>query len=169
MPVFISHRTADDSLAKEIYNRLTQVHGINCFIDDFMPSTTPEKVTSVILENLNRCTHLMAVLTDNTEGSWWVPYEIGVAEQASRAITSYSNMGCAKLPEYLWHWPVLKGPTGIDRFAAVYHLEAFSTSQILAGGLVKESASNENFSSRGTSTSSAKSFEKSLKNALGQS
>lgn len=34
MPVFLSHSTPDDSLARSVYDRLSTVHGIKCYIDD---------------------------------------------------------------------------------------------------------------------------------------
>ncbi|QDT29888.1 hypothetical protein Enr10x_52450 [Gimesia panareensis] len=34
MPVFISHRSADDDIAQDVYTRLRFHHGIDCYLDD---------------------------------------------------------------------------------------------------------------------------------------
>jgi len=104
MPVFISHRTTDDSLAKMVFKRLLEVHRIPCYIDDLDREANSARgtarVTEVILGRLELCTHLLALVTENTRGSWWVPFEIGVARRAPRIISTYTNV-YRDLPEYL--------------------------------------------------------------------
>ena len=166
MPVFISHRTLDDVLAKRIYDRLTRVHSIRCWLDNVYPAQPPDKITEVILTNINRCTHLLVVMTDNTEGSWWVPYEIGVAEQGERAISTYSEMLKLKLPEFLWHWPVLMGDSAIDRFAQIYKQERLIVETTKAAN-IRESLSNSVALAAATRSTPAQ-FHSKLKSALGQ-
>jgi hypothetical protein len=121
MPVFLSHRTADDQIAKSIASRLMNHHRIFCYIDNFDPQTkTTTQVTSLILERINNCTHILALITNNTIGSWWVPFEVGVARQAQRRIASVDK-STQVLPEYLREWPVLVGESAIDAFADLYH------------------------------------------------
>jgi hypothetical protein len=121
MPVFLSHRTADDHVAQAIANRLMSYHKIFCYIDNFDPHTkTTTQVTSLILERINTCTHILALITNNTIGSWWVPFEVGVARQANRRIASVDT-STQTLPEYLTEWPVLVGDSAIDAFAELYH------------------------------------------------
>lgn len=124
MPVFISHRTADDALARQAANRLKNYHGIDCYIDDIdqelkRAQGTPA-ITALIVRRLNQCTNLLAIVTANTEGSWWVPFEVGVARQAPRVITTFTNQSDYSLPEFLREWPRLRGETAIDEFAALY-------------------------------------------------
>jgi hypothetical protein len=121
MPVFLSHRTADDNIAQAIATRLMSHHRIFCYIDNFDPQTkTTTQVTSLILERINTCTHILALITNNTIGSWWVPFEVGVARQAQRRIASVDK-STQTLPEYLSEWPVLVGDGAIDTFAELYH------------------------------------------------
>ena len=156
----------DDALAKTIYNRLMSVHSISCWLDDVAPSQPPDKITDVILENINKCTHLLVVMTGNTQGSWWVPYEIGVAEQGERAISSYSQLSSDKLPEFLWHWPVLMGDSAIDRFAQIYKQERIVVESASASRGREKIANSVSFSA--SSQSSAAQFHSRLKSALGQ-
>jgi len=123
MPVFISHRTADDTIAQNVAWRLKSLHEIQCYVDNFDreadAARSTRNITSLILRRLDMCTHLLAIVTRNTEGSWWVPFEIGVARKAPRAIATLTNLGLG-LPQYLEEWPVLRGEDAIDKFAAIY-------------------------------------------------
>ena len=163
MPVFISHRTIDDELANHVYKRLTEVHQIKCWMDSVNAHSNPVTITKQILDGINGCTHLFAVVTRNTDGSWWVPYEIGVAEQGARAITTFSQLSKGVLPEYLWHWPVIGTDYQIDQFAAVYKLEKFT---IETANSTAIKAASERAQSVGSGT--AVSFHRSLKTKLGQ-
>lgn len=127
MPVFISHRTQDDAIAQGVYRRLKDYHGISCYLDDFDPDADPTNgITAVILKNLELSTHLLAVITNNTQGSWWVPYEIGVAQHGARRITSYDK-STRPLPEYLREWPILTTDKAIDLFAEAYKRDTGAT------------------------------------------
>jgi len=124
MPVFISHRTADNEIAKWVAYRLEYQHGITVYIDDIDQELRSVQgtsaITSLLVSRVNACTNLLAIVTRNTEGSWWVPFEIGVARQSPRAITTMTNLGDPSLPEYLLEWPRLRGETAVDTFAQIY-------------------------------------------------
>ena len=121
MPVFISHRTADNVIAKTVYDRLTHTHGIVCYLDDLdKEAPYSNRITALIVDRLTSCTNLLALITRNTKGSWWVPFEVGVARQAPRIITSYTDLPRVELPEFLTEWPVLYGVGAVDTFAEHY-------------------------------------------------
>lgn len=162
MPVFISHRTVDDEIAKSVYQRLRLHHNIDCYIDDIdaelrRASGTPA-VTSLIVRRLNECTNLLAMVTENTQGSWWVPFEVGVARQAPRVITSFTNQQDAQLPEYLLEWPRLRGDTAVDTFARLYKAQR----RLLTERIIEKRAS------AGEQLSSVDDFHRQLKASLGQ-
>ena len=121
MPVFISHRTADDTKARSLAQRLLKNHKIVCYLDHFDPEAkTTREITDLIVSRINTCTHLMALITNSTMGSWWVPFEIGVARQGDRRITSF-NSNAVRLPEFLTEWPVMMTDDDLDLFAEAYH------------------------------------------------
>ena len=159
MPVFISHRTKDDKIAQEVYRRLKYTHNIECWLDDIdhelANSRDSSIITSRILSELDKCTNLLAIITQNTKESWWVPFEIGVARRAPRAITSFTNMNNRDLPEYLHEWPVLTGNDAVDTFAKYYKQQK---------QMIKE-AQRYSFSK---SRVPVDSFHSMLKRALGQ-
>ncbi len=126
MPVFISHRAADDAKAQMLANRLITKHKIMCYLDHFDPEAkTTREITDLIVNRINTCTHLMALVTNATVGSWWVPFEIGVARQGDHRITSF-DASTVTLPEFLTEWPVMTTEGEVDLFAEAYHRDRFA-------------------------------------------
>jgi TIR domain len=126
MPVFISHRTADDARAQALSGRLLTRHKIHCYLDHFDPKAkSTSEITNLIVGRINTCTHLMALVTNATVGSWWVPFEIGVARQGDRRITSFDD-STVELPEFLTEWPVMVSDADLDLFAEAYHRDRSS-------------------------------------------
>jgi hypothetical protein len=158
MPVFISHRTLDDAIARAVRDRLTYTHNITCYLDDLDRQVGAANVTALIVKRLNDCTNLLALVTQNTRGSWWVPFEVGVARQAPRIITSYTNLAQGELPEFLTEWPVLRGESAIDKFASFYKQQA----PVVRRSLV------EKFASASEGIAGVDEFHRQLKAALGQ-
>ena len=137
--VFVSHRQIDDKPAQRIA-WLAWDEGVHYWLDliDLDPARNPQVaafenwlgrkltamelgiITAAIIEMaLLNCTHVMAVMTINTAGSQWVPYEYGrvktslpVAFEAA-AWHDARNLRAADLPEYLHLGPVFKDETGI--------------------------------------------------------
>ncbi|ABC76784.1 toll/interleukin-1 receptor domain-containing protein [Syntrophus aciditrophicus] len=162
MPVFISHRTADDTIAKEVAYRLRYRHGITVFIDDIDQEVRQAQgtaaITALLVQRINTCTNLLAIVSQNTQGSWWVPFEIGVARQSPRAITTMTNLVDASLPEYLLEWPRLRGEAAVDTFARLYKEQ----NRVLTEQVLEKRASAP------MQASYVDRFQASLKNALGQ-
>jgi hypothetical protein len=136
-------------------------HGIECYVDDVdqrLEEATPQELTKILVDEVNRCTNLLAVVTKNTEGSWWVPYEIGVAKQAPRVITSMTNLSDYQLAGYLMEWPRLRGDGAIDTFARLYKEQM----KLLVEKTLEKLASFRD------QLTSVRSFEQQLKAQLGQ-
>jgi hypothetical protein len=162
MPVFISHRTADDAIAQNVATRLEKIHNIRVYIDDIdqalkLAQGTAE-ITNLLVDRIIGCTNLLAIVSQNTTGSWWVPFEIGIARQAPRAITTMTNQADSSLPEYLLEWPRLRGDSAVDTFARIYKAQ-------------KQNLTEKILRKEGTAfgqMSSVDNFHSSLKLALGQ-
>ena len=120
-------------------------------------SQTTEDITTVITRNITECTHLMAVVSEQTAQSWWVPFEIGEATISNRRICSY-KIGPSALPLYLDKWPKLSGENDINFFIDAYREELLS----------KRSMGLESFSEsvRGTYRRNAELFHDQLKNRI---
>ena len=162
MPVFISHRTADNDIAKRVADRLTKRHGIRVYIDDIDKQLRilqgTSAITTLLVRRVNECTNLLAIVTQHTQGSWWVPFEVGIARQAPRVITTMTNLSDNSLPEYLLEWPRLRGDSAVDTFARIYKAQR----KVLTENVVEKRAS----ASR--QLSYVDQFHAKLKAALGQ-
>lgn len=171
MPIFISHTTADDDLANKVYKRLRNVHYITCYIDDMDKELEKNRgkasLTPLLVERLRKCDTLLAVVTEHTKMSWWVPFEIGTAREMPRAITSFTSLidrstakGPEVLPEYLLEWPRLRTENDIDIFAQHYKKQS---------ALLERSIEIGSYSQRVASMNDVRTFESTVMNSLGQS
>jgi len=123
MPVFISYRHTDRVQAMAINARL-KLANIKTYLDVLdTESQQTDDITAVITRNITECTHLLAVVSQETAMSWWVPFEIGEATISDRRICSY-KIGPSALPLYLDKWPKLSGDTDLDFFIDAYRKEA---------------------------------------------
>jgi hypothetical protein len=170
MPIFISHTTRDDELAKKVFWRLNRIHDITCYIDDMDRELGNNRgkssLTPLLVDRLRKCDTLLAVVTENTKGSWWVPFEIGTAREMPRVISSFTTLPDRSayrwqetLPEYLLEWPRLRADSDIEVFAREYKRQSL---------LLEKSIGLENFSQRSASVNNARSFESTVMKSLGQ-
>lgn len=116
LKVFISHKYEDSITANQILKKLKE-SGADAYLDllDADLLLKGEKLTQHIKQRLNQCTDLMAVVSNNTQSSWWVPFEIGMAAQQDFPIVSYLKDGIT-LPDYLSYWPKLKSLNDITKY-----------------------------------------------------
>ncbi|MNC02386.1 hypothetical protein D3C76_792140 [compost metagenome] len=123
MPVFISYRHMDRAHAININTRLMQAN-IKTYLDVLdAESQTTDDITGVITRNISECTHLLAVVSEKTALSWWVPFEIGEATITNRRICSFKT-GPTELPLYLDKWPKLTSDRDIEFFIDAYRNES---------------------------------------------
>jgi hypothetical protein len=159
MPVFISYRHMDRAHAININARLMQAN-ITTYLDVLDPeSQTTDDITGVITRNISECTHLLAVVSDKTAMSWWVPFEIGEATITNRRICSFKT-GPAELPLYLDKWPKLTSAKDIDFF-----IDAYRNEVTLKRSMSFESI-NGSESVRSTNRSNADRFHSDLKSRI---
>jgi len=116
MPVFISHSSADDLAARHIQLCLAS-NEIKCYLDDLDDSLrSVDDIATAIEKNLERCSHLLAVVSAVTRLSWWVPFEIGVGTAKNAKIATYQLQN-VDLPQYLTKWPVLSTEDHLSLYA----------------------------------------------------
>lgn len=118
MKVFISHQQADSVLAGKIAGYLKANHQMDCYLDIIDPnaSKTGDQLGEYLRQVMGQCTQLMAVVSENTKTSWWVPWEIGVATEKDHPIATFAGDD-AELPIYLKKWPYLKTQNDLDAYA----------------------------------------------------
>lgn len=114
--VFVSHRQCDKDYALRIAN-IANDQGFEFWLDILDPhlSSLPKGISPQTLALLTACiiemglvnsTHVLAVMTPNTRGSEWLPYEYGRIRQASGLVNTgcwqYQPLGhTLTLPDYM--------------------------------------------------------------------
>lgn len=116
MKVFISHQLKDATAAKMVYDTL-RYNGIEAYLDllDSALLKDGRQLTSHIVSKIGESTDVIAVVSDNTKESWWVPFEIGVATDKPRPIATFICKQVS-LPEYLDFWPHLYTTSDIVKY-----------------------------------------------------
>ncbi|MCB1085869.1 MAG: hypothetical protein KDM63_02390 [Verrucomicrobiae bacterium] len=113
--------------------RLATANGFNYWLDVHDPNLaawnlqpdTPQKsiaIAAIIEMALLNCSHVLAIVSGNTPGSAWVPYEYGrvkidlpLSIQAAAWVQPDAPM---ELPEYLYLGPILTDEPSVDLWLA---------------------------------------------------
>ena len=103
--VFISHTTEDDDLAEDVAMCI-QSFGLTAWIDSDHLNRKDDgpSMASTIQRVIRRSYCLLAVVTSTTSESWWVPFEIGVASDMDKFLSTYGDPRMS-LPSFLAAWP----------------------------------------------------------------
>lgn len=119
MKVFISHKKEDAALALQIKNAFN-ANGVLAYLDllDSNMANEGKALTDHIKENLNKCTDIIVIMSENTKYSWWVPFEIGMSAQTDMPTASFLAENVA-LPSYLSYWPRLRSVKDVATYVAV--------------------------------------------------
>ena len=111
--VFISHKGDDMNLAVNIGDTLHS-NGVQGYLDKWDPAVdgdSPE-LEDHLRDVIRSTPSILAVVTENTPLSWWVPFEIGVARETESQIATVLSVDelsskIVELPSYLGKWPIL--------------------------------------------------------------
>jgi hypothetical protein len=116
--VFITHHSTDSLLAGRIANRLKINHGMDSYLDVIDPyiGKNGEDLALHIQVEMSKCTQLLAVISQATQASQWVPWEIGVATEKDFPLATFSG-GNVLPPEFLRKWPYLRTDHDLDQYA----------------------------------------------------
>lgn len=122
MKVFISHKKEDEAAASQVYGALVQ-KGHSAYLDvvDTNIGKNGDDLAQYIRQKLGECDSLIAVISDKTKDSWWVPWEIGVATEKEYPLSTYLA-GTASPPDYLKKWPILRSLSHLAEFASKLNL-----------------------------------------------
>src|SRR5262245_11471035 len=91
--IFISHIAVDKSAAVAIGSYITSRGDIDIYLDihdaDLQAAVSKNSaiaITRFIERGLAKSTHIICLVSQNTVGSWWVPYELGFAKNAGKQL-----------------------------------------------------------------------------------
>lgn len=115
--IFVSHQNKDIAEAKNI-SALIRSAGVQSYLDTEDPFIIGdgEYLEVYLREVIGASRALLAVVSDYTKESWWVPFEAGVARDRNKHLGTYL-LTDEDLPSYLWLWPVLRSYYDVVRWA----------------------------------------------------
>lgn len=106
--VFISHKDIDTQAAIEIGNHIMEDLGLNIYLDVYDKSLQAadkegdlEGIVASIQKGVSYASHLLCVISDKSQDSWWMPYEIGFAQAYDIKTSSIIVKETEHLPTYL--------------------------------------------------------------------
>ena len=114
--VFVSHKDVDEGIARRVAERV-RANRMDVYLDSVdsaMAEDGPD-LADYLLERMDECEQLIAVMSSATAESWWVPWEIGVGSEKGFRMASYSESP-VYLPTYLRKWPILGSMRDVDRY-----------------------------------------------------
>ncbi len=105
--VFISHSKKDKTLAKTIADVLIAA-SVNVYFDEndkllqsHLLLGVDAAVVRCIDEGLDKSSHLLGIITNNSKNSWWVPYEIGRTRAFKKPCAHFIAADVADLPSFI--------------------------------------------------------------------
>ena len=114
--VFVSHKSDDIRQALDLA-RVIQSEGLSSWVDVLDPNVTGDgsMLDDYIEHVLSRTFSLLALVTDVTHESWWVPFEIGLAFELRRYLSSFAKRN-VQLPSFLEKHPRLAAHQDLKRW-----------------------------------------------------
>ena len=105
--VFISYNRRDFAVAQKVALHF-EFLGIPYYFDrnDRDLQTAGEVdddpgIVKCIEKGLDACDHLLGIITNQTKGSWWVPYEIGYARAVGKFVVHLIDRAVKEIPSYI--------------------------------------------------------------------
>lgn len=105
--IFLSHKTEDKAIAIKIGEYILKA-GIDIYLDirdsglqGAVERNDDTNIVKYIEKGIQTSTHIMCIISEKTQISWWVPYEIGYAKKAFKGISSLKLKTVSSLPSFL--------------------------------------------------------------------
>lgn len=125
--IFLSHKKDDKNKTRNLATYIKQL-GIDVYLDEYdkkLQASTIAKDSLGIVEAIEKgivsATDLLCVLSDKTEKSWWVPFEIGMARAHGKNLGAvYLNKNSLNLPEYLLIIPKYSTEIEFENYIKAY-------------------------------------------------
>lgn len=106
--IFISHKKEDEDAAIKIGDYLLNEVGVNIYLDVYdcklqeaVSLENDKEIVNSIKRGMELSTHLLCLVSDKTKLSWWVPYEIGIADVTQKNIASLKLARVDDIPSFL--------------------------------------------------------------------
>jgi len=122
--VFISHQKKDSRSCKLIADYLL-ASGIDVYFDEYdddlrisNQTGNSKGVVDAIKKGIQKSSHMLCVLSMNTLGSKWVPFEIGYGfETTDLGVLTLKNVPDKEVPDYIKTAPlIIRGTASLNRY-----------------------------------------------------
>ena len=117
--VFLSYQHSDQAKALELAKYLDR-QGREVFIDIYDDTLQPGDyhIDNALMTAINNSDTMVIVVSDETQASWWVPWEIGVSTPYQKPRAMYRPMVTKQLPAYLKKLERLRDLESANRWVA---------------------------------------------------
>lgn len=114
--ILVSHKGTEKDVAEWVACQVRS-NGLETHLEsmDRALSMDGPELTRYLLNRMEECQHLIAVLSNETSEAWWVPWEIGAGSEKGLCMASFSQDDMY-IPGFLEKWPVLKSASDIDLY-----------------------------------------------------
>ena len=131
--IFISHKHDDADMAERVYSCIKKQPGYDAYmvaVDDKEFKEDRELATK-LRDEISKCQRIIAVISDHTKLSWWVPWEIGVGYGKNYNMASYieDHRDSLDLPSYIEDWPILNDLEGVRKYCELSANSSAGSSQ----------------------------------------
>ncbi len=121
--IFISHKSEDLKQATAVGDYILQHGDIDIYLDKYdeglqgaVSKNDHTSIVKYIEQGLIKSTHLLCLVSDMTEISWWVPYEIGFAKRSKINIASLKLKNIDKIPSFLHIEKTIMGTKSLNEY-----------------------------------------------------
>ena len=110
--VFLSYRHTDKATAWDLAHDLDR-RGRRVFIDVHDNTLVPgqKDLDDALVTAIDNARTMIIIVSDKTQGSWWVPWEIGVSTPFGKPRAMYKPQTYGQLPAYLEKLKKLRNST----------------------------------------------------------
>jgi hypothetical protein len=119
--VFLSYKHTDKATAWALAHYL-DLRGIRVFIDVHDNTLAPGQgdLDDALVTAIDNSNTMVIVVSDDTQGSWWVPWEVGVSTPSGKPKALYKPRANRALPEYLKKLERLWNSAEADSWVTAY-------------------------------------------------
>ena len=121
--IFISYRSRDASAAGAVASYLMQSLGCDVYysnndahLKDAVFAGNHEAIVTSIDRALKACSHLLTIVSNQTKGSWWVPYDFGASRINDRVIALLLLEEVTELPSFMKIAKILRDSDDLDKW-----------------------------------------------------
>ena len=108
--VFVSYQHKDQDTALTLAQELSKNWDVYIDVHDDALFPGDTNVDDALVEAIGNAATMLIVVSDDTQRSWWVPWEIGVSTPSGKPRALYRPTARQTLPDYLEKLERLQSP-----------------------------------------------------------